>query len=831
MSELEALVLARPAAEALALLEANLPAELLPESEHELYDTAAATQDGHTLSAITAAPLQAAEWLRNPQAIDSPAQLPAGLLLISSSERQLSLETPSPFGFDTHWMREVAAGVLRGTTGIRLDAGAEAKLSAGLSGRFVAAVRRDDIGGAPALRLVLTTAAASTVEARASVSARAEVAMPRAPDELLSCILGIHPIQWAREALKDIGSLRFTRIARSCGATPAQLERLLEAWRMLGVRGEAALWKALASQSGWQQLRRWCSWLAAANPDPAAFLSGVREAMGEDPGFAASAAGGWLEAVSGLPLSSAPSEEALRKLRSVAVVIERLASEPAIEQLMRKLPLKAMKELNPQRLWPWAEARMQEMVGEVPGPVHLASALAPYLQLRDRAYAAARQALASKLKAELSLLLARTTSDTTLADVSFAFTPSGLALFRQVLAGDLTPLYASSTEIRLRHGLLTHHVRRTRHVEIHLPFIGRREWESRGEAFAGAEALPTPDGRILVRFNAQASDIAVHTGSQSTLVFSAALSARDGESIQDNFTLAFSDERTISSSPEHAGWLAVLDAYGLPRPELKAEPCRAVLSLSLPGSLAEAWTTAPHSRDEQYFPTMCRISRALQTMFRRWVPALYLTSPEDFSTPSAVHPLLAWQCSQPYTGVKKGHLTYDFMDPEAIERALNSAMRSFPAVLDEVRERLLAAGRTSAAGYYDPADARYILAGVLRQRRNFSALLAADAFFMEEVVRLADCARELRSLAATKPNLAVRNLTRYSEAMVQAFHRRLRRLYARQSFLALGPLFLVEATAALHGSAVQPPAVAATLVLDAGGREVSYHNAAATVAV
>jgi hypothetical protein len=171
------------------------------------------------------------------------------------------------------------------------------------------------------------------------------------------------------------------------------------------------------------------------------------------------------------------------------------------------------------------------------------------------------------------------------------------------------------------------------------------------------------------------------------------------------------------------------------------------------------------------------------------------------------------------------------MDPDAVERAVNSALRCYPAALASVRQTLLAAGRTSAASYYDPADARYILAAVLRQRRNFAALLTADAFFIEEAVRLADCARELRSLAATNPATATRNLARYSTSMVQAFHRRLRRLYARQDFLALGPLFLLEATSALHLNLPVPPRIAATLVLVSGGRSVTYHNDAASIAV
>jgi hypothetical protein len=809
----------------------HLPQDLIPVSPQSLYDTAHAVLNGHDVSAIAASPLQATPLLRVPESIETPDQLPHGLLLVSSSQRQLSFTTPSPFGFDLHWMREVAAGVLRGATGIRLDAGTQAVISAALAGRFLAAVTRDSIGDAPAIRLVLSSASATSVDAGASISARAEIPLPENPDDLLSCVAGIHPIQWAREVMNEIGSRRFSRIARNCGATPVHLETLLEAWRTMGARAESALWQALGSEPAWQGLRQWTSWLAAAAPAVEDLVSRVRETLTSDPNFATSPAARWLEAVTGVPLSSVPAVNSLHGLTTAASLIEQLAAEPALEQLMRKLPERAARELNLTRLWPWTRAKLTELLGVDPSKPALAAGLAPYLQMRDRAYAAARQALATKLKAEVSLLLSRVSRDNALADVTFAFTPEGLSLFRQVLAGDLAPLFQPSPQFHLRHGLLTHYLRRSRHIELHIPFLDRKDWETRRECIAQSEAVPTPDGRILVRFKAQAADVTLHAGSQSTLVLSAGISCRDGESIRDNFTLACTDERTLSSSTHQQAWFAVLDAYGVPRPALPGEPCKAVLSLSLPGAFAEAWSTAPHSRDEQYFPTMCRLSRCLQAMTRRWLPALYLSELDVYSTPSAVHPLLAWQCSQPYTGVKKGHLSYDFMDPDAVERAVNSALRSFPAALASVRQTLLAAGRTGAAAYYDPAEARYILASVLRQRRNFAALLTADAFFIEEAVRLADCARELRSLAATNPATAIRNLSRYSNSMVQAFHRRLCRLYARQDFLALGPLFLLEATAALHLNAPAPPRVAATLTLEYGGRTIVYHNDAAGIPV
>ncbi len=829
MSEQNSVATARTAAEALALAAPGAPASLLP--GNGLYDVAQTPDGPAKLSAIAPLPQQAAPWVRPLAKISGPEHLPAAIILTSQEDRQIHIETQSPFGYDFHWIREVATSVLRGTTGLRIDASTSAHLSADITGRFLAVVLRDDVNGEPWLRLVLSSSSGRELSAttRAAVSAKADIPLPNSPDELLRAILGVHPLQWARDAISEIGSVRWKRIAENCGATTRHLEALMDAWQSLGVRTEAALWHAISSESAFQQLRAWTQWIASPDTSEPALIQRIRETLDADPTFAASPAARWLEAVSGAALSSISSSHSFQTVRNGAVLVENLAGQPALERLMRKLPLKSLRELSLNELWPWARKRFEEILGEVPTRDNFADKTSNWAALRDRAYASARQTLSQKLTSEISVLLSAASGDDVLADISFPMTADGLALFRQVLSGDLTPVfYKTKLNLRLRQGLLTHHIRRTRHIELHLPFMDRRAWQYERSAVAQAEVVPDESGRLLAAYSAQASDATTRLNRcHSVLVFSAALSARDGEAIHDNYTLNFSDTRTVQAGGDNAAWLMLLDAYGIDTPALPPQPCTAALSVSVPGRLVESWTTAPHSRDENFFPTMCRVSRAVQSTMRRWIPALYLASIEQYRTPSVVHPLLAWQCSQPYTGIKKGSFCWDFMDDQAIERALASSARTLSPVLASIQRLLLNAGKKEAATYYDPADTRFILASVQRQRRNFAALLAADSYFIEELVRLADCGRELRSLAQVRPEIAVRNLTRYSATLVRAFHRRLTRLYAKEDFVALGSLLLVDATAALADRPDEPSSLAATLTLDSGGTARVYHNAAA----
>ncbi len=778
------------------------------------------------LAAVAARP--AAGALR-PEDITDPSQLPAGVTVTADSNHNLTFTSPTPFGFDFHWLREVAGSVLRGTTPIRIDSETKANVTATLRGNYTATVTRDEIDGSPALHLQLSASSSNTLEGRATVSARAGIQLPANSDPLFQALLGIHPLQWLRDVMKEIGSSRFTRISGNCGATIASFDRLIQHWRTLGARGEAALWSSLDNAASWKQLRQWTEWFNSPKASSEALMQRINAAIEADPAFAATPAARWLEAVAGTALTNFTSSLPLDSLRSTAREFEALATQPEIERLLLALPARVARELSAPEPWPWATARLKEFFGREDAASVFGELAKPWKELSARAYSAAAQALSDKLSAELSLTLSRTAGRTALAEASFLFTPEGLALYRQVLSGDLTPLFQPSPQIRLSRGLLTHELRRTRHLEFQLPFLDRREFLAKRQVLAEAEVVALPGGALSVRYSTEASDTISDSQRASTLIFSAAFSASDLETVRDNCSLAFSDTRTISATTDNAAFFAVLDAYGVPRPQLPAEACRATLTLSVPGSFADAWMNAPHSKEEQYIPTLCRVSRAIQAMSRRWLPALYLTGLDDYHTPSAVHPLLAWQCSQPYTLVRKRQFGYDIMDREAVERAIYSSQNTLPPVLRSIRDLLRAAGRPNQAGYYEPTEMRYILANVLRQRRNFCALLAADNYLVEELIRLISYSRELRTLNSLKPEAAVRQLIRYSNALVDAFCRRFRRLYARQDFLALGPLFLLEATAALNGHGEGNCRIEATLTLHTAQGNLHYHNAAATI--
>jgi hypothetical protein len=753
-------------------------------------------------------------------------QLPPGVTLACESERELRLETPSPLGLDYHWAREVAAGVLRGATGLRLDATADARISATFRGVFRATVTRDDVGGTPWLRLRLFRS--SNNEAGFDVHAQANLLAEGDSNQLMSALLGIHPLQWVRDALKEIGSTRWKQLAEKCGASNDSLERLLNAWSSLGARAESVLWKAAGSAESLSHLSEWAQWVATECPDSATFNARLTRELDAMPGFVNSASGQWLESAAGAALNSPWSEHLFEQLKAAASVVHGVTSRPELSALLAKLKDLAGAELDPAQAAPWMLARLGEMLGRSPVADDFEALTEKWKALAAKIQQTAAELLNRNLPLELKLQLEAASSDQALADASFPFDAEGLALYRRVLGGDLIPLFGTPNErVRLRSGNLTHHLHKARNLEVHLPFMDRRSWQTSLDTVARAEVLASDDGRIFVDHLSAEDVIAKPPAFQSSMLFTGVFSARDGEPRNDNFTLRFTDRRVMGATDGLCAWGKVLEAYGLAWPALPAAPVTATLLVKIPGEAVEAWCSAPHSRDPEFFPTMSNVSRAMQAALRRWLPALYLSDLDSYNEPSAVLPLLAYQCSPPYVGRRKGDLCYDAMDQTAVEKALMSSAPALTAVLAQTQSMLRAAGRDHAAGFYDPAQAKYLLASTLRQRRNFCSLLVADACFVEEVLHLADCARELSTLSRNNPKRALRNMSRYGAALVRTFHRKLRRLYAGEDFRALGSILLSEATMALSGRRGDAVELAATLTIESAGKTTLLANEAA----
>jgi hypothetical protein len=751
-----------------------------------------------------------------------PGHLPHGAVLVRPLGTRIGFTAPVPFGLDVHWMKEIADGLLRGATGIRVGWAGAAAVRGEWSADWFAAVRREDVDGQPGIRVAVARRAQKEAGASAhgTWTLRAQAQPLARPDEVAGALLGIHPLNWVRGLFRDLGSRRVETFVKSLGSTLRAFDALREFWVRMGSRAEAALWEML------EEPQRWKGSLAVIRhiSAEAASLAPALQELGLLPaGQAAQSALHWLQEMSGNGVAGVQAEG----WRAAAQELTRLLEKDGVEPLLLSLPEAARRELNREAPGDWARDRLEELFSST--AANLKTVLDPWLRAAEKLAAPAAEAVARQWELRIAAALSASKGEATAADATFRLTEAGLAAAARLAQGDVSPVLETSAErLRLRRALLTETFSRRFFLELHAPLLRVRRKQRDLESFASAEACATEDGRLQVRYTAQASDtITTDLRTQTALVFSAAISASDGEARRDHFSLSFTNRRQLDPATVQAPYLRVLETYGLGDVVLPGVPCTATLHLQLPGTCVEAWMDTPSPVSPEYLPAMSRLAQAVQGMARRWLPALYLARLEAFSRPSAVHPLLAWSCSPPCSGPRKKDLSYDFMDPKVVDAVLQACSPAFRERLAEIWTALAGAGRKQTAAYYEPADTRYILASVRRQHRNFVSLLVADAFLVEAVLNVAHCAREVDRLVRAAPKAAVGEMARFSREMAETFHRRLRRLYAGDDFLALGPLFFLTATSALAGASRPAAEIAAVLTLEHEGGKTSYSNAAA----
>lgn len=437
--------------------------------------------------------------------------------------------------------------------------------------------------------------------------------------------------------------------------------------------------------------------------------------------------------------------------------------------------------------------------------------------------------------AELAWRFGAACSETALIDCAFDSTPEGLRLYQRALDGDFTGIVDGTSEhVWLATGVLTHGLRREPVIELHLPFVGRKQWTSRLESLACVAVEAGDDGRIIVYSAQAASKLTRGSAYQSTLAIASALSVGDTCSAS-SFKLSYTDTQTLARASAAVRLAPVLEAYGFddrvnhwlsesaPR---DAEAVESSLTLTVPGELVEAWLATPGERDPDFFPVYSRMSAAVQSAMRRAIPFGYFRNLDEYETTGSAFPLLVYQASRPFPGRPRSEFTYDVMEDRSLASFYYSAARGLPPLLSSVSAMLAAEGRHQAAAFYAPRNAANILSTVRRNPHLIRALLAADAFFVRALIRLGLEGRRLSAVLRDDPRIGVKELCYFTAGFVRSYHRRLRHLYAGRSFPALGAMILVEATAALTGAQGAGTPVSAVLRLKAGGCEQTFVNAA-----
>jgi hypothetical protein len=769
------------------------------------------------------------EALPAPALIDG-AGLPDNVALLYSLDGSLKTTAATSLGYKFNWLREIAAGSIAADIGLALDAGVEAALDVSLAGSFLAAVNIDR-DRRLRLRVFKSGDSALDFALNLAVAAQPRAELPEKPEQLALAILGVHDGQWL-EALARLAKIDPEKLRARFGDA---VDRFLDLWRNLDSRAAAAIWSAAEKSEELAALRDWIHRVATGLREPESFKAALEEAFESSPDFAASPAGIWLEAAAGGLLAAVTSLDRFQKLQSAAEAADSILSEEKLAGVLSTLRHYAMEQLglgNVERgldslaafgsLDGWLQERLAAIFGEVQTEAGLGRAgvnLRSILGLARSVYSRTLDALQSKYAAEIGYQFQSAGAGTALLDCSFSFTPEGLAAYRAAFNGDFSFLGAApSVHVSVRQAVLTHAISRHSQLELHLPFLDRKQWSERWEALARVEVETGDDGRLFA-YTVQASDSAEKKSCyQSALVLAGAL--LPGR--EPDFTLTYTGRRTVRQ-PEALSPL--LNAYGFPENAVEAG-AEASLTLSVPGSFVTAWLDAPDEQTAEYFPVFSAVSVAVQRALRQWLPYVYFSDIDKYDDLDAAFPLVVYQATRPFPGRGRGEFTYDIMEPGTVPLVLRNAARGLAIELRRIFPLLTGAGKRRTAWFYEPGEAGAIISAVQRKPTLLNALLSADAFFMDSLLRLAAQGRKLSEVLPRDPQRAVKDLAKFSAGFVTTFHRRLRRLYGGENFAQFGSLLLVEATRALKGALGGDAAIAGVLHVSRGNMERTLVNSA-----
>jgi hypothetical protein len=754
-----------------------------------------------------------------PGLISAPSDLGENVALLFAIDGSLKTTAGARVGFNFNWLREIAVGDLAADLGLALDSGVEAALDLSLAGSFLAAINLDRDRR---LRLRVFKRSDSEVDfaLNLAIAAQPRTALPEKPEHLVLAILGVHDGQWL-DALARIAKIDPERIRARFGEAAG---RFLDLWRNLESRAAAAIWKAAETNSDFAALRRWVHRIATELRDPESFKAALAEVLEAVPDFAASPAGIWLDAAAGGLLSAVTNLDRFQRVLRAAQAADSIMSDEALTGALSSLKHYALAQLglaNVERgldslasfesLDGWLRERLAAIFGEIRTDSDAGRAarnLHSIVGLARSIYSRALAALESKYSAEAGYHYARAGSGSALLDCSFSFASEGLAAYRAAFGGDFSFLSAPASGVSVHRAVLTHSLSRHAQLELHLPFLDRRQWSDRWSALARVEIEAGEDGRVFA-YTMEALDSAEKKSRyQSALALAGVLLAGK----EPDFTLTYTG-RQMAAPGETL--IPILRAYGFPESAMEAG-AETSLTLSVPGSLVAAWLHAPAARSGEFFPVFSAVSVAVQRAMRQWLPCTYFSDLDRYEDLEAAYPLVVYQSMRPFRPTLRGEFTYDVMEPGTVPLATRNAVHGLVVELRRVHALLSAAGRTGTARFYEPGQVRNIIGTVQRNPRLLNALLSADAFFVDNLIRLAAQGRALNELLASDPHAGVKELAKFSAMFVATFHRRLRRLYGGRNFAQLGSLVLVEATRALGGALKLDAAIAGVLRISRG---------------
>jgi hypothetical protein len=189
----------------------------------------------------------------------------------------------------------------------------------------------------------------------------------------------------------------------------------------------------------------------------------------------------------------------------------------------------------------------------------------------------------------------------------------------------------------------------------------------------------------------------------------------------------------------------------------------------------QGWRMAPTERGSRYAAVYSRVSIALQTAMREWIPSLYFDGVDRFEDLDLAQGMIAWRASRPAVGEHVDRLSYDILDPGMMTRCFFWVERNIRPILGSllpVTEKL----DSSRRGFFDPRNTKRILLRLRRAQRGFQMILKAEEDIITQLVKLVASTTQFRARAERQPRLVATELERSVQRTFATVDNRLRRI-------------------------------------------------------
>jgi hypothetical protein len=556
--------------------------------------------------------------------------------------------------------------------------------------------------------------------------------------------------------------------------------------------------------------------------------------------------GRWLEAaaVDGV-LSVISDADAFRRLQGVAGSTARLLDgahlgtvlENLQTQLEQRMGIEAIRkgitEADFDKVDGWLKTKLSEFLGKrinFAALQEIREAIVDILAKRNDFYEKAIKALRHKYEFSFASEYEAATTKTALLDADFDFAhPGAGVLLKEALQGNFNTLFVEPhPAVTLHAAVLTHGIKRSEHIELHLPSVTKIT-DKLNNALAKVTAVED-EGRLLA-YDLTASDLVTEKNRRnSRLAVRASIAVRPGTGVRVRGTESigysygfrqavrhmrssdlraqivpylqtyFSSSFGGDSSP--ATWIADLDKQ-IDQLEFNGTEnfgnTLVSLELATPAHVAAAWLNAPADKNDKAYKDM---AERIQFKLKDLIPFYAFADLDFLETVGSVAPLLV------YASIPAMRDEWDIEHAPTRRAMINhgAADVRLTQSLQRCHDRLIAAGRKSLAAFYDPSEMSIVRSTATSDANTgkLESLLRMEAGIISAARTAGLQMAKFRARQFDDPEGAVEALAKFGAEITRAFNSRVGGIYGGHALRPLGTMVFIEAARAFLPAGTEP---------------------------